>query len=603
MVLPVTLDYHADETAIDFVARLAAANGFASLRSFLGHTDVTTKAIVQGEDDALSLVSEWSGVPIEALGKLAVKSSGPASTWQMGFATLSKDMRPGRVQRFCAKCVVDDRNNGTGRPVSRPYRRAWWGISGIEGCPDHGCMITKMPLDADADLHDFPRFVDAELASILATAAAPTASRQQKLDRYLRDRLIRSGGDGLLDQLDVHVAAELCRYIGEFVALHGVAEWMREESDHAEWGFTLSMRGEEEIRRVLAEVIDRKRPMVKHGTTVLGPMHRWLGRNKEKDAYENVVNLVQDVIERNMPFGDGQTIFRPVRKRYLHCLISAQDEYGLTPDRIRALVKANDPQFRDGLSDSCSYFDAAALHPVLQAACETLTSKEVSEVLGIRENRVSDLLEFGLLKQVETRADGERNFTRIPKSAVVELIHHLETKLAVTDGNDDGISLSEAARLWGRPFRMIVGMLLEGKLKACAVPGSEPILQRARVKADALRVEVGPTAGSDDELMRLKEVMSQLGTTTGTVTELIKRCYLRPRLLRRDTVRKVTFIERRSVLEFQERYVSLTQIAKSRQGYRAAIKAELDQAGISPIFEPAWSIARFYKRSDIMHFM
>ncbi|MES5097818.1 TniQ family protein [Agrobacterium sp. BA1120] len=601
MVLPVTLDYHADETAIDFVARLAAANGFSSLRSFLGHTNVTAKAIVQGEDDALSLVSEWSGMPIDALGKLAVKSSGPASTWQMGFATLSKAMHPGRVQRFCAKCVVDDRNNGTGRPVSRPYRRAWWGISGIEGCPDHGCMITKMPVDADVDLHDFPRFVDAELASILATAAAPTASRQPQLDRYLRDRLIRSGGDGFLDQLDVHVAAELSRYIGEFVALHGVAEWMRDESDLAEWGFTLSMRGEEEIRRVLAEVIECKRPMVKHGTTVLGPMHRWLSRNKDKEAYENVVNLVQDVIERNMPFGDGQTIFKPVRNRYLHCLISAQEKYGLNPDRIRALVKETDPGFRDGLSDACSYFVAAALHPVLQAACETLTSKEASEVLGVREKRVLDFLEIGLLKQVETRANGERSFTRIPKSAVVDLVHQLETKLAVTDGNDDGISLSEAARLWKRPFRLIVGMLLEGDLKAYAVSGSDPILQRARVKADAFSLEVGPKAGSDDELMRLKEAMSQLGTTTGTVSELIKRGFLRSRVLRRDTVRKVTFIERRSVLEFQEVYVSLTQIAKSRQGYRAAIKAELDQAGISPIFEPQWSIARFYRRSEIRH--
>lgn len=599
MVLPVTLDFHADETAIDFVARLAAANGFASLRSFLGHTEVTAKAIVQGEEDALSLVSVWSGVPVDALGKLAVKSSGPASTWQMGFATLSKDMRPGRVQRFCAKCVVDDRNNGTGRLVSRSYRRAWWGVAGIDSCPEHGCMITMRPLDADADIYDFPRFVDSELASIAATAVAPTPSRQPQLDRYLRERMFKSGGGGFLDQLDVHVAAEFSRYIGEFVALHGVAEWMREESDHAEWGFTLSMRGEKEIHRVLAEVIDCKRPMLKHGTTVLGPMHRWLGRNKDKDAYENVVNLVQDVIERNMPFGDGQTIFRPVRKRYLHCLISAQDEYGLASNRIRALVKANNPQFRDGLSDACSYFDAAALHPVLQAACETVTSKEASEALGIRDERVHDLLKIGLLKQVETRGDGERAFTRIPKAAVVDLIQHLETKLDLLAGNDDGISLSEAARLWSRSFHTIVSMLLNGELTAFTVSGSEPLLQRIRVNADALRLDGGPRAGSDEELMRLKEAMSQLGTTIYTVSDLINRGYLRTRVLRRETLRKVTFIERSSVSGFQEMYVSLTNVAEACRCHRSKIRIELEQAGVRPLFEPEGLVARFYVRSEL----
>lgn len=39
MVLPVTLLHHDDEAALDFVARLAIANGYPSLRDFLAHTD------------------------------------------------------------------------------------------------------------------------------------------------------------------------------------------------------------------------------------------------------------------------------------------------------------------------------------------------------------------------------------------------------------------------------------------------------------------------------------------------------------------------------------------------------------------------------------
>ncbi|MCZ7861674.1 hypothetical protein O9X98_09690 [Agrobacterium salinitolerans] len=99
--------------------------------------------------------------------------------------------------------------------------------------------------------------------------------------------------------------------------------------------------------------------------------------------------------------------------------------------------------------------------------------------------------------------------------------------------------------------------------------------------------------------MRLKEAELALGTTTSTIADLLKRGYLHQRTLRRETGRRVKFIERQSLSEFHATYVSLTEIAQSRKGYRAAIKAELDKAGIAPIFEPEGFIARFYRRSDL----
>lgn len=76
--------------------------------------------------------------------------------------------------------------------------------------------------------------------------------------------------------------------------------------------------------------------------------------------------------------------------------------------------------------------------------------------------------------------------------------------------------------------------------------------------------------------------------------------YLRQRTLRRETGRAVKFIERQSLAEFQAAYASLTEIAKSRRGYRAVIKVELETAGLAPIFEPEGFIARFYRRSDLI---
>jgi hypothetical protein len=142
-------------------------------------------------------------------------------------------------------------------------------------------------------------------------------------------------------------------------------------------------------------------------------------------------------------------------------------------------------------------------------------------------------------------------------------------------------------------------MILEGSLETFIVPGSAPVLQRARVTSNALKLDVSPLGEGDNDLMRLKEAELALGTTTITIADLIKRGYLRQRTIRRETGHVVKFIERKSLAEFQAAYVSLTEIAKSRQGYRATIKVELENAGLAPIFEPKGFIARFYRRSDL----
>ncbi|MEI3805906.1 TniQ family protein [Agrobacterium sp. CCNWLW32] len=608
MVLPVTLAHHEDEAAIDLVARLAAANGYPSLREFLAHTDTTANAIVHGEMDALSLVSEWSGVPVAALGKLTARASGAGGTWQMGCATLSKDMRPGRMHRFCAQCVLEDREREAGRLASRAYRRAWWTIRGIEGCPVHGCRLTEVAVDAAGGIHDFPQFVNANLEFIEDAAAAYAPSRQPRLDAYMRDRVFLVGGDGFLGRLDAHVAAEFTRYLGDFLVLHDIKAWMHDETDLREWGFNLAVSGEGEIRRVIGKVIDDKRPKMQYVELVLGPMVRWLRRNLVKEAYGPVIDLMQDILERNMPFGEGQTIFKPVRTRHFHSVSSAHAEYGLPHDRIRALMKANDPSFRDGLSDASTYFDAATLRPILQAARDTLNSREAGDVLGVSEEMVHGLLSVGVLTQVEKRVDGERAFVRIEIGALDALVQSLENKSTVVAFTEGLVSLASAAPAFRQPFNRLVEMVLDGGVEAFIVSGDGPVFERVHIasptpaSAEARKEQKKgtPLAGGDAELMRLKEAELALGTTTITVADLIKRGYLRQRTVRRKTGHVVKFIERQSLAEFHAAHASLTEIAKSRQGYRAAIKVELEDVGLSPIFEPEGFIARFYRRSDLI---
>jgi len=601
MALPVQLTLHDDEAAIDFVARLAVANGYTSLRTFLSQTDITASQLIRGDEEALAIVTRWTGIKPSELGRFSTSTLGPGSGWSLGRAVLSKEMRSGHNFRFCASCVVADRHLGTGRLVSRPYRRAWWSVRGIEGCPAHGCGMTTIAVSADVDNNDFPSFVKSNLELIEVAATRPERSSTPSLDRYLKDRILAGPTDDFLGGLEAHVVFEFSRYFGDFLRLHDALDRRSdEEIDLRERGFIVARGGVEAVRQAFVEVIDRKRPSSKYVEKVLGPMVRWFRRNAGKPEYSSLVDLVHDVLERNMPFGVGQVILKPVQSRHVYCINSAHAEYGLTKDRIRALMAANDPEFRPGLPDGSTYFDAALFRPILAAAADTMTATEASAALGLTEARVHDLLEAGILEQAERRTDDDRAYTRIPSKAVDELTSKLTNLMAPSAGDEVLMSLSAAARSWRRPFHTIVAKILEGRLSASVLPGNAPLLQRMQVSKKAMELNSHPLDGSDEALVRLKEVELVLGTASITVSDLIERGYLKQRIARRDTGRNVKFVERASLDEFMETYASLSMIAKTRQAYRADIKKQLDQIGIAPIFEPKGFVARFYRRSDLV---
>ncbi|MDO1583623.1 TniQ family protein [Rhizobium oryzicola] len=600
MALPVQLPFHDDENLVDFVARLAAANGYPSLRAFLLHTEITAGNLFHGDEDALAVVSTWTDMPSPRLGRLATYVTGQGATWRLGYATLSKDMRPGRTMRFCASCVMSDQEREAGRLVGRAYRRAWWSVRGIGGCPDHGCGITTVEVAAAVDVHDFTHFVNTNLALVEDASINRTQSSTPRLDRYLRDRILKPAPDDFLGSLEAHVAVEFSRYFGDFLKLHGEVNAAGDEDiDFRERGFLIAAGGRSSVRQVIADVIDRKRPSTKYIEAVIGPMARWLRRNAENACYFPVIDLIQNALERSMPFGVGQTILKDVQERHIYCVNSAHAEFGLPKERIRALMASNDPDFRHGLPDGSTYFAAEALRPILEAAAETLTTTEAAFVLGTTEQRVHDLLSAGILEQVEKRGNDVRAYTRIPRTAVEDFSARLASRMPLAASTDNSYTLSAAARLWRRQFHTLVAMILDGCLAASILPGEGPLLKRILLSKRALVEDVSPTAGSHNELVRLKEVELALGTASITVSDLIGRGYLRQKIVRRETGRTVKFVERESLNEFLGAYASLSMIAKSCKGYRALIKKELDDAGVLPIFEPSGSVARFYSRTEL----
>lgn len=94
--------------------------------------------------------------------------------------------------------------------------------------------------------------------------------------------------------------------------------------------------------------------------------------------------------------------------------------------------------------------------------------------------------------------------------------------------------------------------------------------------------------------------IATLNTIAEFITELIDRVYLPVESVRhKQTGKTVTFVNRATFVEFQQKYLSLSAVAKVAGTSRPVVKVTFDCAGIEPIFEPKGIVARFYKKADL----
>ncbi|TCU18648.1 hypothetical protein EV131_114155 [Rhizobium laguerreae] len=162
------------------------------------------------------------------------------------------------------------------------------------------------------------------------------------MDDYIASRIRGSSAEPYLDRFEAFIANDLCDHLGRFLKSHAlgfpfVPDELRAASAR-EIGFHVARKGESEIRNVIESVIHRTQP---NGTArfSFGVLGRWLRSNTNREEYLELVELFQDVAERNLPYGPGDVCLVPVGRRYLHSVHSAAQEYGLFEERIVELLR------------------------------------------------------------------------------------------------------------------------------------------------------------------------------------------------------------------------------------------------------------------------
>jgi hypothetical protein len=606
MVLPVTIVMHEDEIPESRANRLCAANQFSSFDRFLSMTGMTVKGLASGEVTCISRLAKWSGADPSLLARNAIVTQRSDATWRIGQAVFGNQFRRGARFRYCPACILEDMEEGHGRTISRPYVRSSWTCRAVNNCTIHKTAIVEIERPKTQGT-DFCLFIAQNLDVIRKQASKEATTQTVDLDAYIEKRIRGDLTEPNLDRWETHVVIELCSYLGEFLtntpsrtALLG-PQWRYIEPRVL--GLHVAQKGYDAIRPVIERVIDLERP---DGSTkfLFGNLGRWLRSNAKRTAYAEVVELFQDIAERNLPFASGEKCFVPVRQRYIHTVQSAGTEYKLGHERIISLLR--EAGLLEDVPPTAArgsiYFDAERAHPILVAACQTVTSREARSELGVTEEFMRAILEAGLLPRVENR-EHSRIYTRIRRDDLSSLKSRIFGN--VTCGDINGlVNIASASRRAGLDNPSVLTMLMDGKLsKVRMAEGDNLKLSSLRfcveeVRAHVCRTSVSRLAGAGS--LTKREASAFLKVKPTTIPYLVENGFLETTVIANPVNRqkqRVVFVS--SLEAFAKEYVAVSEVAKQNNTHPLVVLNAAERAGIRTIYDKSGNVSRFFRRSDV----
>jgi hypothetical protein len=605
MKLPVNVTFHPDsETPLSLASRLARAMGYSSVADLLGRS--TVQAVARGDEDAIRMLSSWSGVAVDQLRRFAVPTSEEAGEWRLGDAVFRKEMRVAGRFRFCPRCLVEDMDKGSGRPQSRPFERASWMTRAITACTHHRELLVEAGDNAPAN--DVALFA-AEGWHLKCQPSAPADKAELEVDAYIEGRIAGNRTQSFIDRQEVHVLLMLFQFLGSL--LHNrlpsfiVGGKAASTIGGRAAGFLIAREGREMVERVVTDAIDLHRPAAQTITEFFGPMLRHLRRNAAVPAYAEIVGLFQDLVERHVPVGPGDRFILPVQRRHLHSVRSAAVDYGLDRKRVRKLLEEEGVITHSKLSDRRVYFSVADADGILGDTADNLTTVEVSALLGTHENRVRDFIERGLLVPSERGAKGERPFYRVSKAALDGFRRRLFERTSLAGEGHGLVSLTTACQRKSLTQADLLEMILDGKLTGVARADDSMTVRSLLVDLREIPVSAEGNHGEDDYgnggvYLNMTDVRNALATTDVTVAALVKHRVLSVEARTNPRTRRPqSFVHRDTVKAFLDSHRSLHMIARGWRRNIAWMKDELDQNGMKPIFETSGKIARYYRKEDL----
>lgn len=500
MTLPVHVPFYDDETPLSFASRLAAANGYRSVKAMLSLMGLTWQMAWRADSRALDVLGHWSGESMERRLRYFGPMNPADKTKAFGQATLMPlSQRPVSNVRCCPACIAEDLSR-SGREIARPYIRAWWLIAEIENCPVHKRPLVVLPAAEEGDGEDLARRIHKHLPKLQEEASTEMVVGTE-FDEFILSCFNGEPTSSFLGEIQTHIAIGFCIRLGSDL----LAAERRSDASAGEFGYAVARQGSDAIAEAMRSAYRTKQDSqrFRFWSDHFPALGGWITLKVDRPQYEPVVTVVREAAAWCMPIGPSNFILGGVTRR-LHSLSSARKNFPLSPDRIRAIMKKAGILEDVRAGRSKAVFDAAAGEKLLNAALASAEAAETARLLGTTGNQLRRLCKSGLLTNVAEKLNYERKRYRIERAEINQLLEALQRRATHTEHAEGWSTLSNAARASSLGYAAVVRLILAGRLTNVVYVGADCNLDTVRVDLEELLgVKHSPKPESADAAPRL----------------------------------------------------------------------------------------------------
>ncbi|MEQ5871816.1 TniQ family protein [Sagittula sp. NFXS13] len=291
-----TVRHAAFEPASSLLSRLAARNGASSMQRFCGDIAFPIDPLFRGEGIAIEQLAQLAGCDVAALEWVSVRHLGKGHfRLRDEFASLQSFQRL-RV-RVCPECVRAEVPSAA--ESWRVPRRLQWKFSSIRSCPEHGCMLARLPPEKfSKDARDF----SAQLRKHYGWVVDQPMIRAElsPFEQYLTDRILKGRGDRWIDRLELNVVSRACEVLGLRIAKgpdaslagHREADWR----SFGALGYDVLKNGPVALSDCLAAMALKEGVDGRFFGRLFGPWTSWLKSRSLGDEFEPL----RDVVRRHV---------------------------------------------------------------------------------------------------------------------------------------------------------------------------------------------------------------------------------------------------------------------------------------------------------------
>jgi hypothetical protein len=264
---------------------------------------------------------------------------------------------------------------------------------------------------------------------------------------------------------------------------------------------------------------------------------------------------------------------------------------------LRKILEAHGllPEGHDGTDSNQIILDSERLTSLLADLVAPMKTPEVVAYLGLAN--VPSLIREGLITPIlaTQRRAGQHEFAR---EMVECLMMDLHRDAEILDNiGPDQISLADARKIAGRETAKLITLVRVGHFgKVWQLKNENGINSVVLLRSEVRTLNSRPGI---DEIAR-HQVIRRLRVNHLAVQQLIEKKVLPE--VRRSVPRggmPGSYVTEADLKAFEDRYVALSELARTRKMCLRDLKRKLVAEGIEPIFPPEVFKASFYLRSQV----